>query len=283
MKDLRRKQYKQRGITLIALVLTIIVLLILAGISIAMLMGKNGIISQVQKAKDKTEEAKEEELRKLTISEAVTNEEKYMRNETYDTVEVSKSTQTDTGYLPEGIQPTIDDSTNNENAEREAVTSKGGFYISRYEAGIDDSNKLVCKKGAKVYNNVTQEESKVIAKTFINNAFAKSALCSGIQWDIAMKFVTGKDENYNVTTPLTSRHTGKLANLGDNPEDKICNVYDLEGNCREYIAERTSYMENRSYVNRGGFYGNNISASSRAGNSGARADLISFRFVIYVM
>ena len=40
----------QKGITLIALVVTIIVLLILAGISIAMLTGENGIIRNAQKA-----------------------------------------------------------------------------------------------------------------------------------------------------------------------------------------------------------------------------------------
>ena len=41
---------KNKGITLIALVITIIVLLILAGVSIAMLTGQNGILSQAQNA-----------------------------------------------------------------------------------------------------------------------------------------------------------------------------------------------------------------------------------------
>ena len=41
----------QKGITLIALVITIIVLLILAGVSIAMLTGDNGILTQTNKAK----------------------------------------------------------------------------------------------------------------------------------------------------------------------------------------------------------------------------------------
>ena len=42
----------RQGITLIALVITIIVLLILAGVSIAMLTGDNGIITQAQKCND---------------------------------------------------------------------------------------------------------------------------------------------------------------------------------------------------------------------------------------
>ena len=42
---------KNRGITLIALVITIIVLLILAGVSIASLMGENGILRKSDKGK----------------------------------------------------------------------------------------------------------------------------------------------------------------------------------------------------------------------------------------
>ena len=46
---------KTKGITLVALVITIIVLLILAGISIATLMGENGIVEKAQKAKEATQ------------------------------------------------------------------------------------------------------------------------------------------------------------------------------------------------------------------------------------
>ena len=52
---------KEEGITLIALVITIIVLLILAGVSIAMLTGENGILTQAQRAKEETEEAQANE------------------------------------------------------------------------------------------------------------------------------------------------------------------------------------------------------------------------------
>ena len=52
---------KTNGITLIALVITIIVLLILAGVSIAMLTGENGILTQAQRAKNETEKAQADE------------------------------------------------------------------------------------------------------------------------------------------------------------------------------------------------------------------------------
>ena len=44
---------ERNGITLIALVITIIVLLILAAVSIATLTGQNGILTQANNAKDK--------------------------------------------------------------------------------------------------------------------------------------------------------------------------------------------------------------------------------------
>ena len=58
---MQKQKNNQRGITLIALVVTIIVLIILAGVSIAMLVGENGIITQAQRAKEETEQAKKKE------------------------------------------------------------------------------------------------------------------------------------------------------------------------------------------------------------------------------
>ena len=55
------KKQKNTGITLIALVVTVIVLLILAGISASMLSGNNGIINKAGSAKEQTEIAKEKE------------------------------------------------------------------------------------------------------------------------------------------------------------------------------------------------------------------------------
>jgi len=56
----------QKGITLIALVITIIVLLILAGVSIAMLTGENGILNQAKSSK--TETVKAEAIEKINLT-----------------------------------------------------------------------------------------------------------------------------------------------------------------------------------------------------------------------
>ena len=57
-----KENRKNRGITLIALVITIIVLLILAGITIGAITGDNGIIQNALSAKEQTEIANEREI-----------------------------------------------------------------------------------------------------------------------------------------------------------------------------------------------------------------------------
>ena len=62
---------KEKGITLIALVVTIVVLLILAGVSISMLTGENGIITQAQEARNDTEQARVQELVDLAVNSLI--------------------------------------------------------------------------------------------------------------------------------------------------------------------------------------------------------------------
>ena len=62
---MQKQKNNQRGITLIALVVTIIVLIILAGVSINMLVGENGIIRQAQSAKEETKQSQQNEMADL--------------------------------------------------------------------------------------------------------------------------------------------------------------------------------------------------------------------------
>ena len=56
---------KETGVTLVSLVVTIIILIILAGISINTLVGDNGVITKAQQAKENTLLAQEEEAKQL--------------------------------------------------------------------------------------------------------------------------------------------------------------------------------------------------------------------------
>ena len=70
MKELKKKN---KGITLIALVITIIVLLILAGVSIATLTGDNGILTKAQNAKDLTNQKTAEEEVQIEVLGSLDN------------------------------------------------------------------------------------------------------------------------------------------------------------------------------------------------------------------
>ena len=67
VKENVKMQKETLGITLIALVVTIIVLLILAGVTIATLIGDNGILTQAENAKNATEIANEKEIIGLAV------------------------------------------------------------------------------------------------------------------------------------------------------------------------------------------------------------------------
>ena len=66
-----KRNKKEEGITLIALITTIIVLLILAGISIGAITGSNGIIGGAQSAKEETEISQEREIIDISTVEAM--------------------------------------------------------------------------------------------------------------------------------------------------------------------------------------------------------------------
>lgn len=231
----------------------------------------------------------------------VTSDSQYQKNESYDNTNVSEKSYTDTGYLPSMVQPSSDSSSENENAERQAVVlNTKGFYIARYESGVENG-KLVSKKNVSVYNDLSQSECKSISKTFIENEFVQSALCSGIQWDVVMGTINGKldgtGDYFYVAEYDLDRHKGSdigVTNTGINEADRVYNIYDLEGNAGEFVAERSDYLSGISgtYIFRGGNYTNKTSgliesykvksASYRIYGYGSGDSASSFRMVLYV-
>ena len=117
----------QNGITLIALVITIIVLLILAGVAISMLSGENGILRQAAKAKTETDVAKLSESIKLAATTAITDVEHKLTEEEFK-IELEED-----GY-------TIDeDGTVTENNIKYAVTSNGAVKATIGELKKEES------------------------------------------------------------------------------------------------------------------------------------------------
>lgn len=120
-----------KAITLIALVITIIVLLILAGVTIATLTGDNGLLQKSTNAKQTNEEAKELELIKLAVSAAK--------------IEGEGTLITDN--LNDELQKNFDD-------DKEAVVKNGGWiyqqdreYTIFLDGKVELGNKLLLPLG----------------------------------------------------------------------------------------------------------------------------------------
>lgn len=71
MKQVKKKKQRNKGITLIALVITIIILLILAGVTISTLTGDNGILAKASEAKEKTMQANAEEQVEIAVTGSI--------------------------------------------------------------------------------------------------------------------------------------------------------------------------------------------------------------------
>lgn len=65
---------ENKGVTLVALVITIIVLLILAGVTLSMVMGDSGIFSKANKASTETTISSAKDAVRLATLEAVTDQ-----------------------------------------------------------------------------------------------------------------------------------------------------------------------------------------------------------------
>ena len=91
-----QKFLRERGITLIALIVTIVILMILTAVSMAMLLGENGIIKQAQNGAKSMEEAEAKEKLEIALidlqTEKVVNS-KYNQNEFIDKYLIDKKMQ----------------------------------------------------------------------------------------------------------------------------------------------------------------------------------------------
>ncbi len=119
MKEKKKtKRAFNKGITLIALVITIIVLLILAGVSIATLTGDNGILTKAQTTKEETKKASEEEQIQLAAMNAAMNTERY-----------NYKVEDGTVPIPAGFAPTQIEGQNSIKDGVVVVDEKGNEFV----------------------------------------------------------------------------------------------------------------------------------------------------------
>ena len=285
-KTVKNKIQKENGITLIALVVTIVVLLILAGVSINMVLGNNGLIAKAKDAKNKTEKDQintetgmnnladeidailgtggnggsgdgdtlpstegttpylpSSDFSKvagtdldtgLVIQDNLGNQYVWIevpndgtgpdytgagvsKKETYTDTDYTNienalkaytnyyrngTSYTDTYYSDETTGLTSTEYTTQKNAMLKSVYENGGFYIGKYEAGIEayrtsaddsiaDDLKPLSKANQYPLNYVTCSQAQMLAERVAPSGY-NSSLMFGVQWDLVLKYIEAK-------------------------------------------------------------------------------------------
>ena len=217
------------GITLIALVITIIVLLILAGISISMLSGDNSILSRAGQARDKTEESSREEQRRLTMLEAALN----VNGEDYNGVKI-----------PAGFATTKKEGESTVDEGLVITDSEGNEYVW-IEVPNDGTGPVYTEVASAEENS--DDYYRAIA-TALRTYCTKDAKGGDLIKDGTTSDGTyGKTSTYGYTD-VWYDGTGKLEGESSNKEDKNgCGL-----TCNEY-TELYKKMLKSVYTN-GGFW-----------------------------
>ena len=300
---------KNKGITLVALVVTIVVLLILAGVSINLVLGNNGIIAKAKDAETKSAEASENDLKGmnslieqmesalngsgnggktepetvpylpsddfhydtstsvdtgLVIKDVNGNEYVWVvvprTTAVYKTTGLGKTTFTDADYT--SIENDLKEYTktyrgsisysdvyypddknvgwfadataynNLKNSMLKSVYENGGFYVGRYEAGIDTtagtnrtsntdknsngkytmpSTTPVSRADAYPYTWVTRTQAQNLASN-VNSGTKTSSLMFGVQWDLVLAFMHNKGNIADSTLTSNSTTIGNYKN-----------------------------------------------------------------------
>ena len=137
---------------------------------------------------------------------------------------------------------TINQLKNDFTAMAKSVAKNGGFYISRYEVGANGDSK----KNQQVLTAASSDVSNYLGANMwygLYNTIRKidenKQMIWGCQYDQVIKFLkeNGEDpENGHSDRNLTIDH----ALSGQNEQDCMKNIYDLEGNNKEWTAEASS-------------------------------------------
>ena len=250
-EEQRKTKTKQaNGITLIALVITIIVLLILAGVSIVMLTGQNGILTQAQNAKNRTEEAQADEENRLNEYNNIINN--YVNGGTTEIPTTGSTLGTVTG---------------NEESNTTVQDSLG--------------NKVVVPAGFKVYipEGTSLEDYNVENGIIIEDVSAKDATTKGSQFVWIPTGTIHRKNKEDVTINL-DRYT--FASNGDATQQGTNEIDEYAGDpCQELAS---SSYGNTTAVNiddflakaapnaSGGFYIGRYEARDGIQTSEARTD-----------
>ena len=164
---------RKSGITLIALIVTIIVLLILAGVSISMIVGENGVVSKAQNAKRKSEETQAKEEIEMAIGSAWTDyNESLVSDYTAQLSNYLNETNMRNKYLKDGSGTIETISLENDGSGTISYKIKGTENVYNFAIDKDGNvtkianNELNIEIGEKVYYNEGTGYTSTVSNSF---------------------------------------------------------------------------------------------------------------------
>ena len=181
---MKQKLKNEKGITLVALVITIIVLLILAGVTLSMVMGESGIFGKANSAKEKTQLSNAEETIRLAVLEnqvksvsgevALTNDqlkEEIAKKLTEQGYTVSGSTVTYYGDKKIDIENYLEKESKTYTAYNvgDQVTVGGeNFYVIKASSASEEKATLLAEKNIDTTTMKQSDSANTIAFSSTN-------------------------------------------------------------------------------------------------------------------
>lgn len=255
-----------KGITLIALVITIIVLLILVGVTLNALTGENGVLNQATTSKEKTARAETIEKAKLAIAEEqsirqtgkLTNAQikdalrnsKLFKDESINDLDETKIS--DVEYMKVTELVTIDGkdiitleeilknmSLGNGNTDFTGINYPDGKTEQTVEVG-DDITIGTEETGIEKFMVINKTDTKITAMPYYNITLDETApiqsssagtiaFATGIYWKIGGADIDMTDSRNNIQKYIDAYQT-TLTNLGaTNVNTRIARIAELSG------------------------------------------------------
>ncbi len=270
VKNILKKTKAKSGITLIALVITIIVLLILAGVALNTLFGENGIINNAQEASIKTDIAETKEQIQIELAG------KYNENGAYTNRDVIEAVKKVTGKEVEEKAETVLSQKGNEveisDLWVEGISTKASYV--GYYADVDgngtvdgvifadlaiggsgqwgDSNGVyeysVESEGLKNYTIGESYEGAFGTKEVIKATGTGKDRFYVMSLD---NFITGSYKKfywyYNASGKLDRKVSGKYNDFGQGKRNTIDMINDWNNNTEKY-GEQTTSESGKTYI-----------------------------------
>ena len=235
---------KQTGITLIALVITIIVLLILTGISISMLTGNNGILTQAKLTKENTAAAEEKEKQDLDKLNSYINEKTIKDN--YTDINVDKAT------IPEGFSVDKTENTILKGLVVHGPDKANGDNGSEFVwVPVPDINSMAQCSTAGGDCNLQLEDGVLKCKTHNDNEDIVGKLYATGLYNNSIDDIANTTYNANSGLREPAIVNGNSSGTGNDYDSKLeynNNLFSLEGLKTDYKNMATSVAKY------GGFY-----------------------------